>query len=73
MRLSYSRLYVGCYCPTSRENPDIYSVPNPFVTVPGIIRGTALGLIAIGLNEYRVPVEPRLMPYVCEMGLSTYC
>lgn len=49
------------------------SVPNPFVTVAGTAGGIASDVIAISLNKYKVPFEPRLMPYVCEKGLSSYC
>jgi hypothetical protein len=57
----------------SGDAANVNSVPNPFAAVAGTARGIASDVIAISLNKYKVPVEPRLMPYVCAKGLSLYC
>jgi hypothetical protein len=52
---------------------DHLSVPNPFETVPGVIKQIALDAISVVAYAGKVPVEPLLMPYVCAKGASGYC
>jgi len=52
---------------------DCSSIPNPFETVPGVIKQIALDAISVVAYAPKVPVEPLLMPYVCAKGASGYC
>jgi hypothetical protein len=61
------------HCRLDVSTPDHFSVPNPFETVPGVIKQIALDAISVVAYGGKVPVEPLLMPYVCEKGASGYC
>ena len=59
--------------PLPSTGADLNSIPNPFATVPGVIKQIALDAISVVVYEPKVPAEPRLMPYVCERGAGGYC
>jgi hypothetical protein len=51
-----------------------FSAPNPFVTIPGIIKQAALDAVAVVFYKPKVFAEPKLMSYVCKSGsASSYC